>query len=61
MGKTEGIVSGNENDIKIIQSWLPDTDVDVALKDFIEAEHCFESAKKKLSTSKKKLAQALTD
>jgi len=61
MGITEGIVSDNKNSVKTVQSWLRGTDVEAALKDVCETNLAFESAKKKLSLSKKKLDKSLMD
>ncbi|MHC4687670.1 MAG: SWIM zinc finger family protein [Planctomycetota bacterium] len=58
-GKTEGIVSGNEKDVALVQSWLKGTDVEMALNEFVEAERRFEDAKRNFDNSKKKLARAL--
>ncbi|OGV70182.1 MAG: hypothetical protein A2283_24170 [Lentisphaerae bacterium RIFOXYA12_FULL_48_11] len=61
LGDTEGIVSQNKNDIAIVLSWLPGSDVEVCLKEFNEAEQAQNAAKKRLEVAKKKLAKALTD
>jgi queuine/archaeosine tRNA-ribosyltransferase len=58
-GKTGEIVSGNEKDVALVQSWLKGTDVEMALNEFVEAERRFEEAKRDLDKSKKKLARAL--
>ncbi len=60
-GYTDGIVSGNETEVKIAASWLQGTDVEVALNNVLDAEEQFERAKKELSAAKKRLAEAFRD
>jgi len=60
-GLSDGIVSGNGDDIAIVASWLPATDVENAMNDVMDAEEQFENAKLKLSTAKKLLAKAFRD
>lgn len=60
-GGTEGIVSSNLDDVKIIQSWLPGTDVEESLNSVADAEAKFDEAKKNLSNAKKKLARVMFD
>jgi hypothetical protein len=58
-GSAEGIVSGNSEDVLIVKSWLPGTDVEAALLGVTEKEILLEKAKKDLSAVKKKLARTL--
>lgn len=60
-GITEGVVSGNIQDVKIVESWLPGTDVENALNEVMDAEEQFNKAKQKLSSAKKRLAGAFRD
>ena len=60
-GKTEGIVSDNKEDVKIVQSWLKGSDVEEAMNYVLEMEKEVEKAKKKHSAAKKKLARAMND
>ena len=60
-GATDGIVSANVLDVKIIVSWLAGSDVELAMNDVMNAEEQFEIAKLKLSAAKKQLAKALRD
>lgn len=60
-GSDEGIVSGNKDEVMIVKSWLPGTDVETALIEVAEKERVLEKAKKYLSTAKKKLARIMTD
>lgn len=57
-GITHRIVSGNEAKVQVITSWLPGTDVEVALSGLIDAEKQYERAKLELSAAKKRLAKA---
>jgi len=60
-GIDDGIVSSNKDEVLIVKSWLPGTDVEEALAEIIEKEKLFEKAKKELSASKKKLAKTMRD
>jgi uncharacterized Zn finger protein len=57
-GLSQGIVSGNKEDVQVVMSWLPGTDVETALLAVLDAEKRCEEAKKELSTAKKLLARA---
>ena len=59
MGSCKGIVSGNEDQIALVQSWLPGTDIELLLNQVAEAESTFERAKKDLSSLKKRLGRAI--
>jgi hypothetical protein len=58
-GSAEGIVSDNSAEVKIVESWLSGTDIEIALKEVREAEAVFEKAEKELAKLKKKLARAM--
>ena len=60
-GSTEGIVSGNQEAVNVIASWLPGTDLETALKKVrsLEAEEA--NIKKALSAAKKELAKSMRD
>jgi hypothetical protein len=58
-GNNPGVVSGNENEISTVRSWVMGTDVGKALAEVSENERIFEDAKAKLAKSKKRLARAL--
>jgi hypothetical protein len=60
-GFSDDIVSGNGDDVAVVVSWLPGTDVENAMNDVMDAEEQFESAKLKLSAAKKQLAKAFRD
>ncbi|MDD3180602.1 MAG: hypothetical protein PHQ04_09650 [Opitutaceae bacterium] len=58
-GDNEGIVSGNQEQVKEVASWLSGTDVETALHDVRSAEERLEAAKREFAVFKKKLARAL--
>lgn len=58
-GKTTAIVSNNLDQVPIIQSWLPGSDIDDALKKLEEAEQEYKRAKKLVSEAKKNVAKAM--
>jgi len=58
-GNTKSIVSENQGDVSIIQSWLPGSDLEKALKEMAEAEHESDLARKRLSLAKKMVAKAM--
>ena len=60
-GSTKGIVSSNLGDVKIVESWLPGTDVDVAIQKMRELEKETARIKKALSLAKKDVAKAMRD
>jgi hypothetical protein len=60
-GLTTGIVSNNLDDVKIVQSWLPGTDVERSLIKMRKLEVEADSIKKKLTDAKKEVAKAMHD
>ena len=58
-GETNGIVSGNEQDVPLVVSWLAGSDIESALKEVVAAELMLERAKKEVSRAKKLLTQAM--
>jgi len=58
-GESGSVISGNQDDILIVKSWLPGTGVEVAIHNMEQAEFDFTVAKGKLSRAKKELAKAL--
>ena len=60
-GVTKGIVSNNLDDVKVVQSWLPGTDVEAALIKMRELEAEAAKLKKALSAAKKEVAKAMRD
>jgi uncharacterized Zn finger protein len=60
-GIQKHIVSANVGDVKIVQSWLPGTDVEQALLKMRDLEKKAAAIKKELSMAKKDLARAMRD
>jgi len=60
-GVTKGIVSDNLDDVKIVQSWLPGTDVEEALVKMRKLEEEAARIKKELTAAKKDVARAMRD
>lgn len=60
-GFSDCIVSGNGDDVAVVASWLPGTDVESAMNDVMNAEEQFEIAKHNLAAAKKQLAKAFRD
>ena len=60
-GITKGIVSGNDDDVKVVRSWLPGTDIELAIARMRELEKEADKIKKALSVAKKDLAKAMRD
>jgi len=58
-GEEKGVVSNNIQQVAIIPSWLPGTDVESALSQLAKAEHEFSEAKKRVSGAKRDLARAM--
>ena len=50
-GSVEGIVSGNDNAVPQIVSWLAGSDVEGAMAEVVAAHEKFEAAKQKLATA----------
>lgn len=60
-GLTKNIVSDNYDQVKLVQSWLLGTDVEVALIQMRGLESRAAQIKKELSASKKNVAKAMRD
>lgn len=58
-GSENSVVSENKEQVATVQSWLPGSDLEVALMDLAEAEHEYDHAKKHLSKAKKNVAKAM--
>ncbi len=59
-GNREYIISGNEDEVSTVISWLPGSNIEDALQSISAAEKKFETAKKELARAKKKLDEALS-
>lgn len=60
-GESKGIVSNNTDDVKIIRSWLIDTDIEKALIKLRSIEKEAERIKNELTLAKKYLAKSMRD
>jgi uncharacterized Zn finger protein len=60
-GSKKNIVSGNEDEIREVVSWLPGTDVDAAMHELLLVETEAEEIKRKLKATKKLLAKSMID
>ena len=60
-GSIKNVVSENVDDVKVVESWLPGTDVETALIEVLAAEKEFKAAKQNLMNYKKKLARVMHD
>ncbi len=60
-GSTSFIESDNSEQVEVVRSWLPGSDVEVALMELAEAEHEHDHAKKRLSLAKKSVAKAMRE
>ncbi len=60
-GSNKEIISKNSNDIKIIASWIAETDVGKALHDLASCAKALENATDDFKTAKKRLIKALKD
>ena len=58
-GDNKAVVSSNKEQVLVIKSWLPGSDLEEALMKLAEAEHEYDQAKKRLTTAKKNLARAM--
>lgn len=58
-GEASAIVSKNLEDVAIVRSWLAGSDIEMAIHEVAEAEHNFDSARKKLTLAKKALVKAM--
>jgi uncharacterized Zn finger protein len=58
-GVQNGLVSSNADDIKIVQSWLPGTDVEKSLLKMRDLEKDAERIKNELTSAKRDLAKAM--
>ena len=60
-GSTKGIISSNPEQVKTVQSWLPGTDISIALNKMHQLEVEAAKIKKALSAAKKEVAKAMRD
>ena len=60
-GSTDGIVSGNQDDVQTVCAWMVGTDVESALMEMLQLEKEADRIKKSLAAAKTKLATAMRD
>ena len=60
-GEVGALASGNQSDVSVLASWLPNSDVATALSALRQAEAVAEAAKRDLSRCKQALGRALAD
>lgn len=60
-GVIDGLVSSNEGDVKVVQSWLVGTDIDAAIKKMQALQLEADRIKNSLSAAKKDVAKAMRD
>ena len=58
-GDAKAITSKNKDQVATVRGWLPGTDLESALIELAEAEHEYDTAKKRLTIVKKRIAQAM--
>lgn len=58
-GDGSAIVSKNKDQVATVKVWLPGTELENALVKLAEAEHDYDTAKERLTTAKRKIAQAM--
>jgi hypothetical protein len=59
-GNTEGIVSGNLEDVKVVQGWIAGSDIEVSVLNLAKGEAALERARKKIAAAKRELAIVMT-
>jgi len=59
-GDTEGIVSTNIEDVKIVQGWIAGSNIEIEVRKLAEGEADLERAKKKVAAAKKALARVMS-
>ena len=60
-GDVKGIVSQNEEDVEVVVSWLPGSDVEAVFNELDVAEAEYKKVNEKFKAVKKSLARALLD
>ena len=58
-GESKAVVSSNKDQVMVVKSWLPGSDLEEALMELAEAEHEHDKAKKRLAVAKKNIARAM--
>ena len=58
-GESQGVVSDNIDEVKLVASWLSGTDIAIAIQELKHLEGEADKIKKRISAAKKSLARAL--
>lgn len=58
-GDNKAVISSNKDQVMVVKSWLPGSDIEEALMELAEAEHEYDNAKKRLTAVKKSIAKAM--
>jgi len=58
-GDNKAVVSANKDQVIVVKSWLPGSDIEEALIKLAEAEQKYDKAKNRLSAAKKSVAKAM--
>ena len=58
-GITDGIVSGNLEDVKIVQGWIAGSDLEATVRNLAKGEAALERARKKIAGAKRELAAVM--
>jgi hypothetical protein len=61
VGSSTNVISANADDIALVSSWLPGSDIEAAWVEMKRLEHEAEQIKSQLSNAKKVLAKAMRD
>ncbi len=59
-GETEGIVSGNAEDVRIVRGWIAGTDIELAVRSLAEGEAELDRARRKVAAAKKALEKVMS-
>jgi hypothetical protein len=59
-GDTHRIVSGNIDDVKIVQGWIAGSDIEIEVQKLAEGEAELEQARQKIAAAKKALAKVMS-
>jgi uncharacterized Zn finger protein len=59
-GNADGIVSANVQDVKTVQGWIVDSDIEAEVRKLTEGEAELEQAKKKVAAAKRALAKVMS-
>ena len=58
-GDSKAVTSSNKEQVMVVKSWLPGSDLEEALMELAESEHEHDKARKRLTAAKKSIARAM--